>query len=158
MSAQPRLENHYQNAYITRDLDRAIEVFRTQHGFDAFRSFEISYELKLRGTVGTASIKLALGWIGNLQYELIQPVSGLVDIYTAELRDASVMQFHHVAMRVLDWDGFRADVDRLKLAVVMEGGTPGLTQWLYIDARETVGHYIEYCYTPPERWAALGGR
>jgi hypothetical protein len=29
---------------------------------------------------------------------------------------------------------------------------------VYVDARDTVGHYLEYCWMTPERWAALGGR
>ncbi len=97
-----RLENHYQNAYITRDIDAAIDVFRARHGFDAFQRYEISYELRTRAGAGTASIKLALGWIGNVQYELIQPVSGLVDVYTSGLPEQSILKFHHVAMRVKD--------------------------------------------------------
>jgi len=152
------LEHHYQNAYITRDLDAAIELFRTRHGFDAFQRYEISYELKTGAGLGTASIKLALGWIGNLQYELIQPVSGAVDIYTRELPESSTLGFHHVAMRVHDWSSFRAEVERQKLPVIMEGGAPGQSQWLYIDARDTIGHYLEYCYMTPERWVQLGGR
>lgn len=154
-----RLESHYQNAYITRDIDAAIGVFRARHGFDAFQRYEISYELRTSAGAGTASIKLALGWIGNVQYELIQPVSGLVDVYTSGLPEQSILKFHHVAMRVKDdWQGFRAEVDRQKLPVIMEGGTPGQSQWLYIDGRDTVGHYLEYCYMPPERWTQLGGR
>lgn len=62
-------------------------------------------------------------------------------------------------MRVRDdWNGFRAAVERQKLPVIMEGGSPGQSQWLYIDARDTVGHYLEYCYMSPERWTQLGGR
>jgi hypothetical protein len=154
-----RLEGHYQNAYITRDIDAAIEVFRARHGFDGFQRYELSYELKTRTGPGTASIKLALGWMGNVQYELIQPVSGLVDVYSSDLPERSILKFHHVAMRVKDdWQGFRAEVDRQQLPVIMEGGTPGQSQWLYIDGRDTVGHYLEYCYMPPERWTQLGGR
>ncbi|GFE79811.1 hypothetical protein GCM10011487_18110 [Steroidobacter agaridevorans] len=159
IGALASLENHYQNAYITRDLDVAIEQFRTRHGFDGFQRYEISYELRTRAGLATASIKLALGWIGNLQYELIQPVAGAVDVYTAELPERSTLRFHHVAMRVKDdWNGFRAEVERRKLPVIMEGGAPGQSQWLYIDARDTVGHYLEYCYMTPERWLQLGGR
>lgn len=152
------LANHYQNAYITRDLDAAIEQFRSRHGFDGFRRFDISYELRTRTGPATASIKLALGWIGNLQYELIQPVSGAVDIYTSDIPQRSTLRFHHVAMRVKhDWNGFRAEVERRRLPIIMEGGAPGQSQWLYIDACDTVGHYLEYCYMSPERWVQLGG-
>ena len=152
------LDNHYQNAYITRDLDQALAMFRTQYGFDDFKRYEVSYELKTPTRRGTATVKLALGWIGNLQYELIQPVSGLIDVYREGLPDHYPLRFHHTCMRVSDWDKFRADLERQKQPIVMEGGTPGHLSWLYVDARDTVGHYLEYCWMTPERWAAMGGR
>ena len=40
------LQNHYQNAYVTRDLDPGLAIFRTQYGFDDFKHFEVTYELK----------------------------------------------------------------------------------------------------------------
>jgi len=156
------LQNHYQNAYITHDLDGALAMFRTQYGFDDFKRYEVSYELKTPAGRGTATVKLALGWIGNLQYELIEPVSGMIDVYREGLPDTVFhkwpLRFHHVCMRVPDWDAFRADLEREKRPVVMEGGTPGHLLWLYVDARDTVGHYLEYCWMTPERWAVIGGK
>jgi hypothetical protein len=151
------LENHYQNAYVTHDLDGALEIFRSRYGFDKFRRMEVSYELTTPAGRGTASVKLALGWIGNLQYELIEPVSGLIDVYQEGLSDASPLHFHHVCMRVPDWEEFRARVDRERLPVAMEGGTPGHLLWLYLDARDTLGHYLEYCWMTPERWTMIRG-
>jgi catechol 2,3-dioxygenase-like lactoylglutathione lyase family enzyme len=152
------LENHYQNAYITRDLDQALDFFRSEYGFDDFKRYDVSYELKTPSARGTASVKLALGWIGKLQYELIEPVAGLIDVYNEGLPDEYPLRFHHICMRVPDWDVFRAGLERDKRPVVMEGGTPGHLLWLYVDARETLGHYLEYCWMTPERWAVIGGR
>jgi Glyoxalase/Bleomycin resistance protein/Dioxygenase superfamily len=152
------LENHYQNAYITRDLDAARAMFRTQYGFDDFKQYEVSYDLKTPKGSGTARVKLALGWKGNLQYELIQPISGLIDVYKEGLPDAGPLRFHHIAMRVPDWDALRIQLERESRPIVMEGGTPGHLLWLYVDARDTLGHYLEYCWMTPERWAVLGGR
>ena len=149
------LENHYQNAYITRDLDQALEFFRKRYDFNGFKHFEVSYDLKTPTGQGKATVKMALGWVGELQYELIQPISGLTDIYREGLPDRYPLRFHHVAMRIYDWDAFRARVDREKRPVAIEGGTPGHLQFLYIDARDTLGHYLEYCWMTPERWAQL---
>jgi hypothetical protein len=151
------LENHYQNAYVTRDLGRALAFFASEYGFNGFRTHEVSYELRTPTARGTATVRLALGWIGKLQYELIQPVAGLVDVYTEGLPDEHPVRFHHVCMRVPDWDAFRAVIAREKRTVVMEGGTPGHLQWLYVDARDTLGHYLEYCWMTPERWSLMGG-
>ena len=151
------LHNHYQNAYVTRDLDGALEIFRTRYGFDKFRRMEVSYELTTRAGRGTASVKLALGWIGDVQYEIIEPVSGLIEVYQERLSDESPLRFHHVCMRVPDWTEFRARVDQERFPVAMEGGTPGHLLWLYLDARDTLGHYLEYCWMTPERWTMIRG-
>ena len=102
-------------------------------------------------------MKLALGWIGELQYELIEPVSGLIDVYREGLSNAQPMHFHHVCMRVADWTEFRARIDRERRPVVMEGGTPGHLLWLYVDARDTLGHFLEYCWMTPERCTMIRG-
>jgi hypothetical protein len=151
------LDHHYQNAYVTRDLDHAVAVFASDFGFSDFKYLEVTYPLLTPTARGTATVKLALGWIGRIQYELIQPIGGLVDVYTTDLPDQSVLRFHHVCMRVFDWDGLRARLERQRCRIVMEGGTPGQLSWLYVDARATLGHYAEYCWMTPERWAALGG-
>ena len=59
-------------------------------------------------------------------------------------------------MRVDDWDAFRARVARQDLPVVMERATEGdALKFLYLDAREFCGHYLEYVWTTDERWAAM---
>jgi Glyoxalase/Bleomycin resistance protein/Dioxygenase superfamily len=153
------LQNHYQNAYVTRDIKKAIALFRTQYNFEDFTEFEIANEISTPAGRGICALKMALGWIGNLQYELIEPVSGMVDIFKADLPDEYPMRLHHICMRVNDWDAFRAEVDRRKWPVVIEGsGRGGQLQYIYVDARESLGHYLEYCWMTSERWAQLGGR
>jgi hypothetical protein len=151
------LHAHYQNAYVTRDRDEAIDLFRSEHNFDNFMLFEPTIEVRTPAGRGAAKTKMALGWIGNVQYEIIEPVSGLVDIYREGLPEGRLMRFHHVCMRVDDWAPFRARLDREGRSIVLEGGTEGHLQFVYVDARATVGHYLEYCWMTPQRWAAMGG-
>jgi hypothetical protein len=120
-------------------------------------SFEGPVEVPTPHGRGTAVSKLAFIWINNLQYELIQPVSGLVDIYRDQLPDDDSLKFHHICMRVPEWDNFRARVDQKGYRVVLEGGSDML-KYIYIDGREFVGHYLEYVWMTPERWSALGGK
>lgn len=149
--------HHYQNAYITRDIDKAIQSFRDRANVTDVATFEGKVMLKTAAGTGEAVNKLAFIWIDDLQYELIQPVSGLVGIYADELPDDDSMKFHHVAMRVDDWDTFRAKVDREGYTVAIEGGSDAL-KFLYIDARDFLGHYLEYVWATPERWAQMGVR
>jgi hypothetical protein len=43
------------------------------------------------------------------------------------------------------------------LPVAIEGGSEAL-RYLYLDARDLLGHYLEYVWMTPERWAQVGGR
>ena len=152
------LENHYQNAYVTRNIEQAMGLFREKYGLANFKHFQVATELSTPAGRGTAVTKIALGWVGRLQYELIEPVSGMIDVYETGLPDRYPMRFHHCAMRVHDWDTFRAEVERRGWPVAIEGvGTGGLLKFLYVDARESLGHYLEYCWMTPERWASMGG-
>ena len=149
---------HFQNAYITRDIDKAIETFRKRlNGPVDARSFEVTVDVWTPKGSGKATNKLAFIWIDNLQYELIQPVAGLVDVYSDQLPADDSLKFHHVCMRVDDWDSFRANVDKLSYPVVLEGSSVAL-KYVYLDARDTLGHYLEYVWMTPERWKQLGGR
>src|SRR3546814_15948586 len=39
------LENHYQNAYVTRDIEQALDIFRTSYGGQAARFFPAETEV-----------------------------------------------------------------------------------------------------------------
>jgi hypothetical protein len=148
---------HYQNAYITRDIDKAVASFRSRADVADARVFEAAVEVQTPVGRGMAVSKLCFIWINNLQYELIQPVSGLVDIYRDALPADDSLKFHHICMRVDNWQEFRARVPQQRLPVVLEGGSEHL-RFLYLDAREFIGHYLEYVWMTSERWAQLGGR
>lgn len=147
---------HFQNGYITRNIDKAIARLGESAGIAAVRSFEVPLEVATPAGKGVAVCRLAFIWINNLQYELIQPVSGLIDIYSNALPDDDSIKLHHIGMRVPDWDVFRERVDTKGYPVVFEGGNDAL-RFLYLDARKLVGHYLEYMWMTPERWHQMGG-
>jgi len=79
-------------------------------------------------------------------------------LYRDALPDDDGIRFHHICHRVEDWATFLAQVDRQPYPVAIRGGTPGMLEFLYLDTRAWLGHYIEYVWMLPERWAAMGGR
>ena len=147
---------HYQNAYVTRDIDSAIGQFARQTGRDDIRSFEANVDVITPRGRGKMSTRMTLFWINNLQYEIIQPLSGLVDVYVDSLPEDDSLRFHHSCMRVDDWDAFRSKVSDKDWPVVLEGGDEHL-KFLYLDARSFVGHYLEYTWMTAERWQLLSG-
>lgn len=151
------LANHYQNAYVTRDIEKALDIFRERYGVPDARYFQAEVEVTTPEGKGLAINKVAFIWIGNLQYELIEPVSGPVDIYRDALPEQG-MRFHHICMRSHDWDATLAEVERQKMPIVYRGDTSSGLKFIYADARDTLGHYLEFTSVPPAVWTAMGGR
>lgn len=147
---------HYQNAYVTRDMERWIDVFQQRAKVDRLLRYEGSTEVMTPTGPAIQTNKLAFIWVGDLQYELIEPVSGDVSLYRDALPADGALQFHHICMRVDDWDDFRARVDDQPYPIVIEGGNDKL-RFLYLDARPFLGHYLEYTWMTDERWGQLGG-
>jgi hypothetical protein len=148
------LERHYQNAYVTPNLDHALAKLRADFGVGDFLCMDISIPVWTQGGEGVATSRIAVGWVGDLQYELIQPISGPVDVYREAVREAQLLRFHHIAMRVEDWDELRADIGLRGQSIVYSGQTEGL-KFLYVDARDTLGHYLEYVWATPEKWRLI---
>jgi hypothetical protein len=64
------------------------------------------------------------------------------------------MRLHHVAMRTDDIDAVRAEAGRHGRAVALSGEN-GEVRFLYVDARDALGHYLEYVQAPEPFWAAM---
>ena len=150
------LERHYQNAYVTPDIERAIEAMRQQFGVTEVQQIEATTDVWTPSGSGPQVSKLAFIWVGKLQYELIEPITGPSGLYSDAVDPNQLLKFHHIAMRVAgDWDEFRSGLDRDGRKVVIEGHTPTGLKFCYVDARDTLGHYLEYVWAPDAMWAHL---
>jgi hypothetical protein len=147
---------HYQNAYVTRDVDKWIRTFHERAKVDRVLTYEGSTSVRTPQGDAIQTNKLAFIWVGDLQYELIQPISG-PPLYRHALPPDDGLVFHHICMRIGNWDEFRARVDTQPYPVALEGGNDML-RFLYLDAREVLGHYLEYTWMTDERWTQMGGQ
>ena len=88
----------YQLAYVTTDLEQALEIFKTRYGVpNVTRVGELA--LQLDGG-GTTIIRLALCFVGQVELEIIEPVGGEDDIYRRALPDSGFgLVWHHVGFR-----------------------------------------------------------
>lgn len=150
--------HHYQNAYVTRDIEKWVSVFQQRAKVDRILRHEGVTTVMTPNGPASQSSKLAFIWVGDLQYELIQPTGGDVTLYADGLPADDGLSFHHVCMRVPDWDDFRARVDRQPYPIAIErAGTGDALRFLYLDARPFLGHYLEYVWMTDETWARMGG-
>jgi hypothetical protein len=147
---------HYQNAYVTRNVDKALAGFRERADIRAVLEMELPLQLWTPRGEGTGVQKLALFWVEDLNYE---PKEGdVLAMYRDALPADDSLQFHHVCHVVDDWAELEAKVAASPYPVVLKGGTPGKLQFCYTDTRSWLGHYTEYVWMVPDRWAAMGGR
>jgi hypothetical protein len=158
------LRGHHQNAYVTHDLDRAVEMMSERFAIPTFD--RINPDMVVNTTVGERplQVRVASAWVGGLNIEIIQPVSGYVDHYVTMLpadRTDPTPRFHHMSFRRDDEAAMRQEIARLGLPLAFEGpvkikdAVPPLV-FVYLDARATLGHYIEYTWKSPEGWAFVG--
>jgi hypothetical protein len=144
---------HYQNGYICDDIEAAIAVFKTR-GLDRDPMIiPVEQEVETPSGPRKQQLKIAMFWIGGVQYELIQPIVDEVDVYAHAPANGGPMRFHHTCQRVHDWKAFRARVDEQDLPVVMERDLgPDKLRFIYLDGRKAFGHYLEYTEMSDEMW------
>lgn len=150
---------HFQNAYVTHDMDRAMAEINDRFGKIDWIVFEPDMILKTPEGDKESSVRAALGWQGGHQVELIQPVRGYLDHYLPAMRkDRNDWRpvFHHIAVRRDDEAEMRREIEEMGFPVLFESALPGLMIFVYIDARETLGHCIEYIWATPEGWDMQG--
>ncbi len=151
-------QGHYQNAYVTHDLDKAMGLAGRRFGVTDFLVFDPEMAVRTPDGDRPQSIRCAMGWSGGLQIELIQPVSGHVgpyrDVLPADPADFTP-RFHHIAVRRDDLGAMREEIERLGFPLAFEGEVPGLV-FVYLDAREALGHYLGFVWAGPQNWQGLG--
>ena len=149
---------HFQNAYVTRNLEQAVAQVTAHADVRSAIAFEGTTEVLTALGRRPQTVKIAFIWIGDLQYEFIEPVVEAVPVFRTMLPDDDRPRFHHSCARVPDWDDFRRRVDQQPYPVVIEGESGDNLKFLYLDARDLLGHYLEYAWMTDAWWERMGGR
>lgn len=144
-----------QLCYVTNDFDRAIALLREMHAMGPFKEMR---ELELPTRPGHAAIgHFGLAFKEAVQFEVIEPLAGDVDLYRKGLPDDRfAMHFHHVGRHIPAIDEYRETLRlaRERWSIVIDMAALG-GHYAYTDARDTVGHYLEYfCFPGPDSPAA----
>ncbi|MBG6120050.1 MULTISPECIES: VOC family protein [unclassified Sphingobium] len=151
-----------QVAYVTNRFDEAIARFANDYGVTRWlevRDMDMGLDAdrRLRMDVGFAMA-------GGVQIELIAPSGGDDAIYRGALSpDCEGLQIvhHHIAQRMATLDDLDALRERARangLALPINYHSPNGVHYFYVDTRETLGHYLEYVWFPPEYWEVMNAR
>ncbi len=147
---------HFQNAYVTRNLDKAMELMKSHYGIERFLCMDPDMKVMTPEGPRHSICRAALGWADDkMLIELIQPVGGSVDIYSEFLPEDDSPVFHHAAMRVDDWDKIHAAIESRGWRIAVEHHMPEGLNFMYVDVRDSIGHYLEYVWATAEMWEFL---
>jgi hypothetical protein len=161
-AAIPALANVMQLAWITPDMDRSLEQFKTLYRVPEFLTLDLTFPATIFGQQGEMKMKVSLANIDHMQIELIQPMGGIDSIYRDVLpKDGSHANvFHHVCVQVYgsleDWDAYAAALEP-EQKIVYTGNIGPQGRVLYTDTRETLGIYLEHVWFTEENQARMRG-
>ena len=127
----------FQSAYIVNDLRAAMKHWHDTNGAGPFYFMEnvtmgpdtFSY----RGTPSTVNFGVALGNMGNIQLELIQPYDDLPSAYRDTYKSGAE-GFHHFGIVAHDYDAAITHYAARGYAISQSGVSNGM-RFAYFDAR-----------------------
>jgi hypothetical protein len=138
------LKGQFQICYVTHDLNLAVEILEKQYKVANFRRFGGS-PLKVSTPTGDDAmvVKTAIAQIDGMTLEIIEPVSGAVDFYQGFMDPTAPMRLHHIGMIANDLETIHRESEEMGRPAVLWGQYAG-GRFIYVDARATLGHYLEY--------------
>jgi Glyoxalase/Bleomycin resistance protein/Dioxygenase superfamily len=146
-NANPLLRPAFQTAYVTTDMDRAIDVFKDRYGAGQYRRLDAHTYTSEAGAKMT--LEIALGWVGDAMIELIRPIAQDVSIFMDWLPAQGFgLRLHHIGFRLhslQEWQDMQAETNARGHRVALSMASPS-SRTLYIDTAAELGHYVEYLY------------
>ena len=150
---------HFHQGYVTRDIHKAVDFMSRLYGM-TFTYLPIPDATESPEAVADVNVKIALGWHGNLEIELIEPIAGKVDFYREALAADFAPRLHHTGVLVQDWRRLKTDIAARGVPVVLAGEL-GDINFAYVDLRAELGHYVEYMWMSDSyrawRWQGAKG-
>ena len=145
--------NIWQVAYVTDDLDRAMDTAKERFGVEQMIEVPTGGEFYRGDEQVEWNTRIAMGARGGLIFELIQPVSGEIEFYTRFLKPGG-LAFHHFAAFVPvgdeGWDSLKAVLAKQGLGIDYTLIIPDRVRAGYIDTTADLGHFLEVCQLQPD--------
>lgn len=146
-------------SYVTQDLGAAMDIAGKKLGIDHFHVIDTEYAALVGGEVRDLRLKAAIANTERHQFEIIQPVSGAIEVYTDDIDyRGRALAFHHVGLAVTgpfaSWEAVEAEVcasgDGFVVVCPPEPEPDPKVRYGYVDTRAWCGHYTEYLWWAPE--------
>ena len=153
VDTQPLASKVFQIGYVVPDLRAAIGFFKQTLGVADFMVWEnlMLEDQTHNGAPGDYVQSIAFGYLGDLQVELIQPLSG-ESTYSAYLRKNPRGGVQHIGILVDDFDASVAAMTARGFKVV-QTGRHGVTRLAYFDTDDASGTLTEIITIAPDEQA-----
>ena len=141
-----------QVAWVTDDIDTTERLLSEHFGVGGWtRVSDVEFgpeTTTLRGEPVSFTAHISLGYAGELQLELIEPVSGPT-IHAEFLREHGP-GLHHVCFEVEDLDAACRAAEEAGLPVLMRGAMmDGEIEFAYVDGSASGAPYVELARVGP---------
>ncbi len=145
-----------QICWVTDDIQATERLLSGQFGVAAWtRIPDVRFgadTTTLRGEPVDCTLHVSLGYAGDLQLELIQPVAG--PSIHREFLEANGSGLHHVCFAVDDVDAACAAAEASGLPVLMRGSMmDGEIEFAYVDGSAGGAPYVELARIGPQMLA-----
>jgi methylmalonyl-CoA/ethylmalonyl-CoA epimerase len=150
--AEQLISRIQQVALVVRDLDKTIAAYTEKLGIGPWWVSLYGPPgmtgMRIRGEEVSYSMKLALTWVDNVMWEVIEPVDG-PSIYK-EFLDEHGEGLHHVLVEHEghDFDGALATFSDRGCPPLMEGSFNGV-RFAYVDSEGPLRTVLELVHRPP---------
>ena len=145
------LSGLYQIAFVTTDLDQAMMLFAGTYGISKFK---IKRDLLSGPEMPRMRVHVAHAYVGPMMIELIQPAGGEDGLYREILpANGFAIRPHHFGFMVRseqELERISAALETRNVPIAFDTSTTGVARAVYADARNSLGHYLEYVYLKPE--------
>jgi methylmalonyl-CoA/ethylmalonyl-CoA epimerase len=154
---QTDLGNIMQHGYVVNDAEDSAVEWVERVGAGPFYLIEhvIMDEYYYRGIRTNAPLRIAIGYWGAIQIELIQPIDAADSLYSRAIQSEAGM-LNHCATTVSDIDALLAK-RRLHDRVLQAGRMPDGLKFVYLDEYLPGGYHLELIQPPLTTVKAFAG-
>jgi catechol 2,3-dioxygenase-like lactoylglutathione lyase family enzyme len=137
--------DHFQIAYATTDMDRAVALFGERFGVKEFS--------RLEGALPAGGqIRMEIGWAGGVMYELLWAEGPGSEVFRRGLPDAGfAITPHHLGYYVPTaeaWAAVQREVAEAGFPVLNTTDVPGFLKAIIVEA-PSFGQLLEYIFPEP---------
>lgn len=133
---------HFQVAYATNDIERAMQIFRERFGIREFR--------QLKGQLHAGGqIHIELAWVGSTMYELVTASGPGSETFMMHIpSEGFTIRHHHLGFLIHsddEWNALLATIERNGWRLLSQNNNAGFMKNCIVEIPE-LGHCFEYLF------------